>query len=652
MAPNPPAALVHYLRENRCVLFCGAGLSAWAGLPTWKKLLQDVVRQLADETPDDPNLDELRRLVVAGKLLEVADHCKETLGQRYYDILTEQLRGDKAEIPEPHKVIVQLPFSSVVTTNFDKLLERAYASVGPWPKTPTHQDVDTLGPLLFDGSFFILKAHGDIDRPRGMVLSTGGYQEIIHANPAYNSIFSALLLTKAILFVGYSLNDPDFRLLLDRQLTDFGSNIPARYALMTGIGKVESDVLWRTAKIRAIPYEDGKHEQVLEFLRSLLRQVISEPTEIKDADAIQGAQKTVAAIPADRIGHAEVRSNELSIGLTGKNVEATAFRGDHAVKGVGSAIDWPGIAKTITDALADRSKALLFGQELAHRLPEAVLNMLKDTPAGEAITLRLSPEIELLPWEWTIVDGQHLVLRNPLVRAPIGVSDAARGYPIVRQPARVLLIGDPNQSDEYGVAALPAALAEVQELASVYSKAFCRVLIGADASFDNVAKELSSGAYDVVHFAGHAAFDDLEPYLLLSQLVKLRASDLRSLISSHPPAILFLNSHYTIFVPPGVSATKPMRDETDPKTPALQGQRGFTEAASVAGVGTLVGTFCGVLDDTVAKQIGVDFHKELLQGTPAVLALHRAINSVEASDDLSQLTYAMSGYGNMTLPAK
>src|SRR5437667_6910893 len=33
MSPKPPASLIRYLREGRCVLFCGSGLSAWGGLP-------------------------------------------------------------------------------------------------------------------------------------------------------------------------------------------------------------------------------------------------------------------------------------------------------------------------------------------------------------------------------------------------------------------------------------------------------------------------------------------------------------------------------------------------------------------------------------------------------------------------------------------
>src|SRR5262245_35586369 len=173
MTPKPPQPLLHYLREKRCVLFCGSGLSAWGNLPIWKKLLQDMIT--SNELPGNTDQDELQRLLDAGKLLEVADHCKEALGRRYNDLLSEQLRGAAGEIPAPHQIIVKLPFAAVVTTNYDKLLERSYAAVSHWPKTPTHLDVDTLGPLLFDASFFILKAHGDIDRPGPMVLTTREY---------------------------------------------------------------------------------------------------------------------------------------------------------------------------------------------------------------------------------------------------------------------------------------------------------------------------------------------------------------------------------------------------------------------------------------------------------------------------------------------
>ncbi len=268
------------------MVFAGAGLSAGAGLPTWGELLRRGIDELVGSLPEgELHQEELRQLVERGKLLEVADFCKEKLGGAYHQFLAEQVRGDLAELPPTHDVLMQLPFSAWVTTNYDKLLERAYSKVKRgFPKTLTHKDTEALGRLLFDGGQFILKAHGDIDRPETVVLTSRDYSEIIHANPAFNEIFSGLLLTKALFFVGYSLSDPDFRLLMDRQLSHFKGFVPERFALMTGVGPVERDVLWRTARIQVISYEvisseneSRVHTEVLQFLEALKAAMLPKP---------------------------------------------------------------------------------------------------------------------------------------------------------------------------------------------------------------------------------------------------------------------------------------------------------------------------------------------------------------------------------------
>jgi hypothetical protein len=190
-------------------LFVGAGLSAGAGLPGWTALLSIMVAEVENEDPSDATGAELRKLLTAGKLLDVADHCRQRLGERrYQELLGEQLRGGSGELPEAHGIITQLPFSAIITTNYDKLLERAYTRLrGDLPKVVTGRDRESLGSLLFSGGFFILKAHGDIDDAASLVLTSRDYREIIHANPAFDALFSALLMTKSILFVGYSLGD-------------------------------------------------------------------------------------------------------------------------------------------------------------------------------------------------------------------------------------------------------------------------------------------------------------------------------------------------------------------------------------------------------------------------------------------------------------
>jgi len=155
MLPKWPESLVENINRGRCVLCAGAGLSAWGRLPTWTALLLELVKKVTEEEPDRVNQVELRRMIDAGKLLEVAEYCKERLGPRLYsEVLTAQLRVDVDEIPAPHKVIVELPFASIITTNYDKLIETSYIRLRRgWPKAPTHQDTEDLSKLLFEGRF-------------------------------------------------------------------------------------------------------------------------------------------------------------------------------------------------------------------------------------------------------------------------------------------------------------------------------------------------------------------------------------------------------------------------------------------------------------------------------------------------------------------
>ena len=654
MAPIVPPVLIKHLREGRCVLFVGSGLSAWGKLPTWRELLKLVVEELRGEDPNRPDLKELNDLIDAGKLLEVADYCKEKLGPpRLSKFLSEQLRGDTGDVPEPHKIIMGLPFAAIVTTNYDKLLESAYAAVvGGIPKAPTHRDILVLGTLLFDKARFILKAHGDIDRPDTLVLTARDYQEIIHANPAFNEFFSALLMNYAVLFVGYSLSDPDFRLLLDRQLTVFKGDVPARYVLMSGVSSVEKDVLWRTAGIKLISYADGQHEEVLQFFKDLQSQV----GEGAEPSAAQVREIFPApSVPAGKRPHS-VSNTTVSISFVESELHAALETDGRVIaQGTGLFKHWSALRVAVSSGPTMRfssggsSTRAKVEAELTKCLPTNVLQALQAIPDSEVVTLRLDPEVETLPWEWIQVEGAHLCLRNPVVRAPIGVPDTARGYPMVNQPARVLLIGDTSEK-----VPLAGARVEVEEIAKLHRKAGNAVvpLIGSEADFDGVVRQLLTGNHDVIHFAGHAWYDEQEAYLMLHDEVTLRASALRSLLSPRPPALLFLNSHYTAFIPLGERLEKaPTLGPADLSAQLLsaaRGRRGFTGMAMSTGVGAFVGCM-GSPSDEGAKRIGVDVHRELIKGVPVAVALHRARVNNRSESDGSWALFTLSGYPELVL---
>jgi hypothetical protein len=138
---------------------------------------------------------------------------------------------------------------------------------------------------------------------------------------------------------------------------------------------------------------------------------------------------------------------------------------------------------------------------------------------------------------------------------------------------------------------------------------------------------------------------------LLSGPVKIHPDELRSVLSRKPPAILFLNTHFSMFVAPRAREPK----ATGERNPFAFGQRGFVEAMTTAGVGTLVGSFSGALHDEVAKTVGVQFHKELLNGIAVARALHKArleAAKQEETQGVGHLSYSLSGYGDIVLPTQ
>jgi hypothetical protein len=103
------------------------------------------------------------------------------------------------------KSLAAIPFfKTVVTTNWDPLLERALDVL-----VPITEDRD----LAFwdDRKKQVLKIHGCITRPHSIVATRGDYEACVGANPLVFNKLRDLMATKTFLFTGYSLKDLDFR---------------------------------------------------------------------------------------------------------------------------------------------------------------------------------------------------------------------------------------------------------------------------------------------------------------------------------------------------------------------------------------------------------------------------------------------------------
>lgn len=601
---------------------------------------------------------ELERLMEQKRFPELAGHCRESLGRDRFQTLVQRALQPTQTLPATHADMVKIPFACVVTTNFDRLIEEAYTR---WddrgvPRAPTGSELAEHGTLLLDRAFFVLKAHGDLLRPETMIFTADDYRRVIHANPAFQAVLSGILLTHAVLFVGYSLSDTNFRLLLDNQLTVFNGNVPPRFALLDGVESAERDILWRTAKLRTLAYPRGQHQEVGRFLQALAAHFAPER-------AVKG-QKLLVTTAAAAIPYCTLRIDRagggLALDLVRHSVDGKAER---LWVGGGALPSWTRVTKLMALAAqasqpgaGDLANLAGMGQLLTRAVPAALRRKLRSLPPGQTLELDCSPETDCLPWEWLQSGGEPICLQRPLIRRPVEISNTARGFRFARPPLRFLIIGDagmgePRCNEDYPLAgAEREAAAIVRQVRSASRRHHITRLSREQATRERFLQTLAEGDFDVIHFGGHAWFGAYESHLYFWDGAILGA-EITPLLSRRPPALLVLNTHFTAFRPYGViqrDFTDLVRAEATGDAREPEGARGFTTLAMHCGITSFVGSFGSVGDESAADLI-VAFYAALLRGQTVAEALHTARRQTVRKDPATPLFYTVSGHPEFRL---
>lgn len=282
--PKIPPRLVTAIADGKGVLFAGAGLSrarteqGEGYLPNWKGLLILLLKRATQEGGlNQREAQRLRRQLEAGKFLLVAEIIRRRLGANEVDrALVEIFANPELHSTHRHELITQIPFSGVVTTNYDRLLERAYPDD---LVAYTARDSDDVTSALQEGKFFILKSYGDITRRSTIVLSEQEYRNLIHQHRGYLPVLNAIFITKTVLFIGTSLGDPDVRLVLETLSEAFKGRGPTHYALLpeNEVSRPEFEHWSDFYGIVPILYDaTSGHPEVDRFLENLKDQVLAQ----------------------------------------------------------------------------------------------------------------------------------------------------------------------------------------------------------------------------------------------------------------------------------------------------------------------------------------------------------------------------------------
>jgi hypothetical protein len=194
--------LARLAADGRLVLFLGAGVSAGAGLPTWNELL----KQLAAEADiDERGLALLTRLEERDRALVIEGRLKQR-GSGLGQLIARSFQGNPWR-SLTHTQLAALPVTEAATTNYDTLFEDARRDI--------RRDTTVLPyELVGEDRRWLLKLHGCVTHPDDIVLTRDDYLRYNERRAALAGILQALLVTRHMLFVGFSLRDENFHRIM------------------------------------------------------------------------------------------------------------------------------------------------------------------------------------------------------------------------------------------------------------------------------------------------------------------------------------------------------------------------------------------------------------------------------------------------------
>ena len=273
--PDIPERLLQAHEDGQVVFFCGAGISYPARLPGFAGLVDRVYANLAVQPdPEQQAAIKSKRFDTAIGLLEAEIvGGRKTPRQALAEILLKPDLSNTAATAT-HEALLTLGKNRegrtrLVTTNFDRLFEAVIASralnierfQAPLLPTPKKR---WDGLVYLHGLLSTKPSESELDR---LVVSSGDFG-LAYLTECWAARFvSELFRSYSVCFVGYSLNDPMLRYMMDALAADrlLGESSPEMFAFGSfSKGKEETcENEWRARNVTPILYREYRRHAYL-----------------------------------------------------------------------------------------------------------------------------------------------------------------------------------------------------------------------------------------------------------------------------------------------------------------------------------------------------------------------------------------------------
>ena len=264
-------------RTSGVVAWVGSGLSAPAGIPTWKglrdRLIDELRNKMATLESDDANRtqEKIKKILLAESYWVAFDILKKALGKTTWRSVVRNALASN-ELPSEYNMLWRLGLHGVLTVNLDRLVTKSFLQVmrGSTPLEYSGSEISRAAQALGAPRPFIVNLHGSIDNSDTWVLTKSDLSKI-QSNDGYATVIRSILTTKTVLFVGISADDLAIGGHLEA-LARMSIETNPHYWI-TSRRDEKTDRWAEDAGIRVIRYESksGDHSELGDFFQDLLR---------------------------------------------------------------------------------------------------------------------------------------------------------------------------------------------------------------------------------------------------------------------------------------------------------------------------------------------------------------------------------------------
>lgn len=266
--------LFQLISRGEVVLWVGAGLSLYAGLPTGNQLSEFIFDGLTQSEKNSIN-SNLLLPDLAEEIYRIKGNNRNYLIQK----LKERILISKFISTSTHMNISKIPhFRNIVTTNYDLLFEDVYKS-----KINTIYS-DQQIPYSSDKKVNLYKIHGDLSVPDSVIITRSDYDNFFGSKKEDDVLWTVIkekIATKSILFIGYSLDDSNIAVIFDNITKKLGNNKKECFFVSPNVSPQKLNHLYG----KNIHYINSTGEELFTELIQYLKDNIKKDFENKFIDA-------------------------------------------------------------------------------------------------------------------------------------------------------------------------------------------------------------------------------------------------------------------------------------------------------------------------------------------------------------------------------